>query len=299
MGENMNNFDLHMHSNYSADGQLSAQELIQMAKEKELKIVALSDHDTIAGVNEMIEAGKKEGIRVIPAIECSTKLGHYDVHLLGYGIDTTDPYFTNLQKKLKEKSSDIFHQRVEKLRKKYGVEIDEEQVIRDSKGKNPWFLMMSQLFEDPRYQDIEDFQDYLKGGKRCDPAPVNFFWDKCGYGSDLYVENSNPDFAESVKKIHEAHGIAIVAHPFKTFYKNEEMLQKLLESGVDGMEVYSNYHNPEQIAFYEAFAKENNLLITCGSDFHGILKPTIEMGEYGLKKDGQAFIQAFLERLEN
>lgn len=290
----MNNFDLHMHSEYSQDGQLSPKQLVKMAKEKGLQTIALSDHDTVQGVEEMIAEAKKENIKVIPAIECSTKLDNYDVHLLGYGIDLQDEYFQTLQDRLSKKGAAIFHERVEKLRKKYGVEIDEEQVIRDSHGKNPWFLMMSQLFADPRYEYIEDFKEYRVGGKRCDPAPVNFFWDKCGYGTDLYVASSSPDFAESVKKIHEAHGIAVVAHPFKTFYQQDDLLQKLLDSGIDGMEVYSNYHDEKQIEFYEKFAEEHDLIITCGSDFHGILKPSIVMGEYGLQKDGTPLIERFL-----
>ena len=294
----MNNFDLHMHSEYSQDGQLSPKQLVQMAKDRGLKIIALSDHDTIQGVKEMMEEAKKEDIKVIPAIECSTKLDNYDVHLLGYGIDLENEYFKTLQDQLSQKGAHIFHERVEKLRKKYGVEIDEDQVIRDSHGKNPWFLMMSQLFADSRYEHIEDFKDYRAGGKRCDPAPVNFFWDKCGYGTDLYVESSSPDFASSVQKIHEAHGIAVVAHPFKTFYQQEDLLQKLLDAHIDGMEVYSNYHNAEQIKFYEKFAKEHDLIITCGSDFHGILKPSIVMGEYGLDKDGSELIDRFLNVVE-
>ena len=294
----MNNFDLHMHSNYSQDGQLSPKQLVQMAKEKGLKIIALSDHDSIAGVQEMMKEANQVGIQVIPAIECSTKLDNYDVHLLGYGIDLEDEYFISLRDRLSKQGANIFHERVEKLRKKYGVEIDEEQVIRDSHGKNPWFLMMSQLFADPRYAHIEDFKEYRAGGSRCDPAPVNFFWDLCGFGSDLYVASNNPDFAMTVEKIHEAHGIAVVAHPFKTFYKREDLLQKLLDAHIDGMEVYSNYHDKEQIAFYESFAKKHDLLITCGSDFHGILKPSIEMGEYGLEKDGFVLIERFLSAIK-
>ena len=293
----MNNFDLHMHSCYSADGQLSIKELIAMAKEKGLKVLALCDHDCVAGVDEMIAEGKKEGIRVISAIECSTIFQNNDVHLLGYGIDIENSYFKNLRAELKKQNANVFHERVEKLRKKYGVVIDEEQVIRDSKGKNPWFLMMSQIFENPEYQSIEDFKDYIPGGSRSNPAPVNFFWDRCGYGSDLFVESKNPSFEDSVKKIHEAGGLAVIAHPFKTFFHHEDLLERAIEAGIDGIEVYSNYHDAEQIAYYEAFAKEHGLLITCGSDFHGILKPTIEMGEYGLKKDGNCFLDAFLNRL--
>ena len=288
-----------MHSCYSADGQLTIAELIAMAKEKGLKTIALCDHDCVKGVEEMVAEGKKEGILVIPAIECSTIFYNNDVHLLGYGIDVQNEYFKHLGENLKKQNENVFHERVEKLRKKYGVVIDEEQVIRDSHGKNPWFLMMNQIFENPEYQSIEDFKEYIPGGKRSNPAPVNFFWDRCGYGTDLFVESKNPDFEEALKKIHEAGGLAVIAHPFKTFFHNEELLEKAIESGIDGIEVYSNYHNEEQIEYYESFAKAHDLLITCGSDFHGALKPTIQMGEYGLKKDGKNFMNAVLSRLEN
>ena len=154
------------------------------------------------------------------------------------------------------------------------------------------------MFNDPRYQDIPDFKDYIPGGKRSDPAPVNFFWDKCQYGSDLFVYVPMPDFVESVKKIHEAGGLAVVAHPFNTFYKNDEMLKVLFDSGVDGIEAYSNYHTPEQNVYYENLAKEHNLLITCGSDFHGEKKPSIQMGEYGLNKDGSAWLEKFKAKLK-
>lgn len=294
----MNNFDLHMHSCYSSDGQFTPSELIQMVKKAGLKTVALSDHDCVFGVPEMIEEGKKVGITVIPAIECSTIIGYNDIHLLGYGIDINDPYFQNLTAYTNEKSKNAFHTRVEKLRNKYGVEIDEERILKDAHGQNPWFLMCTRLFNDPRYQNIEDFKDYIPGGKRSDPAPVNFFWDKCQAGSDLFVYVQMPDFTESVKRIHEAGGIAVVAHPFTSFYKKEDMLKVLLDSGVDGIEAYSNYHTPEQNLYYEKFATEHNLLITCGSDFHGEKKPSIHLGEYGLKKDGSMWLEQFMNTLK-
>ena len=158
--------------------------------------------------------------------------------------------------------------------------------------------MCTHMFNDPRYQDIPDFKDYIPGGKRSDPAPVNFFWDKCQYGSDLFVYVPMPDFVESVQRIHEAGGLAIVAHPFNTFYKNDEMFKVLLDAGVDGIEAYSNYHTPEQNVYYEKLAKEHHLLITCGSDFHGEKKPSIQMGEYGLDKDGSLWLEQFKEKLK-
>ena len=104
----MNDFDLHMHSYYSGDGQFSPEELIGIAKEKGLKTIALSDHDCIRGVKDMIKSGKEAGIEVIPAIECSTSIGYTDVHLLGYGIDVEDAYFKNLMEKTQVKSRNEF-----------------------------------------------------------------------------------------------------------------------------------------------------------------------------------------------
>lgn len=296
---NMNNFDLHMHSNRSGDGQFSPAELIAMLKQADIQVAALSDHDTISGVLEMMEEGKKAGIRIIPAIECSTLLGQYDVHVLGYGIDLKDPYFINLQKNIQSKNQGVFHQRVEKLRAKYHVEIDEESILKEANGTNPWFIMMTRIFQDPRYQEIEDFKDYIPGGKRSDPAPVNFFWDKCMPGSDLYVQAYNPDFKDTIQKIHEAGGFAIIAHPYQTFYHNQERLQYALDCGIDGLEAYSNYHKPEHNEYYESFARKHDLLITCGSDFHGEKKPSIKLGEYGLEKDGSEFLHRFLSALDH
>lgn len=294
----MNNFDLHMHSCYSGDGQFTPEELIKIAKARGLKTIALSDHDCISGVKDMIQLGLDAGIEVIPAIECSTSIGYSDVHLLGYGIDIDNEYFKNLLDKTQVKSRNAFSTRCDKLRQKYGVEIDEEAVLKEANGKNPWFVMCTHMFNDPRYQDILDFKDYIPGGKRSDPAPVNFFWDKCQYGSDLFVYVPMPDFVESVQKIHDASGLAIVAHPYNTFYKNDEMLKVLFDSGVDGIEAYSNYHTSEQNVYYENLAKEHNLLITCGSDFHGEKKPSIQMGEYGLDKDGSSWLEQFKEKLK-
>lgn len=293
----MNNFDLHMHSDYSNDGEYTPKQLIECAKQKGLTTIALSDHDCMKGIDEMIALGAQAGIRVIPAMEFSTRFNDdFECHLLGYNFDYHQPYFTTLQAKQKKIFDEAFHERVRKLESVYPVKIDKEQAIKDSGDKNPWFLMCLRMFE--QYPEIEDFKDYIPGGKRCDPAPVNFFWDKCQKGSPLHVKVETPDFKETIRLIHEAGGIAVLAHPFNAFYHNEINLQKAIEFGIDGIEAYSNYHTPEQNEYYEQYAKEHGLIITCGSDFHGKNKPSIQMGEYGYTKDeGQEILDAFLAKL--
>lgn len=293
----MNNFDLHMHSDYSNDGELTPKQLIEMAQAKGLTTIALSDHDCMQGIDEMIALGNEAGIRVIPAIEFSTRFNNdFECHLLGYNLDYHQPYFIELPKVQKKMIDDAFHIRIQKLEHYYNITIDEEKAIKEANGKNPWFNMCLTMFQE--HPEIEDFKDYLPGGKRCDPAPVNFFWDKCQKGSPLYVEVETPDFKETVDKIHEAGGLAILAHPFNAFYNNEANLQKAIAFGIDGLEAYSNYHTAEQNEYYEQYAKEHHLLMTCGSDFHGKNKPSIEMGEYGYtKNEGQQILDAFLAKL--
>ena len=286
-----------MHSNYSEDGQYTPHELIQMGKEKGMKIMALSDHNTIIGVKEMIEAGKAEDIQIIPAIECSTVYRGMDVHLLGYGIDINYPYFVQLPDLLKKNSYTQFLKRCDKMNEVYGLSLDGEKLWKECDGKAAWFTLCQAAFHDPKAKDIEDFQDYLPGGKRCNPAPVNFYWDKCQEGSPLRIPSTNPTLEDSIREIHNAGGLAFIAHPFNNFDHKEDYLQEVIDMGIDGIEAYSNYHTEKQNEFYEQYCLDHHLLISCGSDFHGNKKPSIIMGEYGLKKDGSTYIKDICRKL--
>lgn len=295
----MSIFDLHMHSNISRDADYDPEVLIQMAKEAGLKVVALSDHNDMRGIDRMIEAGKKEGIKVIPAIEFDTLFEGLEVHLLGYNFDYNKPYYKSLAKMTLDLMDAATHERIEIFQKKFGVELDEEEIMRRAQdGTNPYFITADMMFSDPRNKDIPEFQPYLPGGHRSDVPFVNFYWDNCSAGSDCYVEVKFPDFKETVDRIHKDGGIAVLAHPFKNFYLKDELLFKALEAGIDGIEAYSNYHTPEMNAYYDDFCTKNNVLMSCGSDFHGSLKPKIKMGEYGYHKgEDEKLLETFLARL--
>lgn len=299
-GVTMTNFDLHMHSHWSRDGEYTPTELIAMAKEKQLRYVALCDHNENRGIEEMMAEGKKEGIVVIPAMEFDTLLEGYEVHLLGYAFDYKKPYFNHLAEQIIQIMDGAMHERIVTFEKNYGISIDEAKVYENTPvGENPFFTLCEMMLNDPANQTIPDFQDYLPGGKRCDPQVPNFYWDKCGKGTKNFVAVPYPDFQKTVSLIHKNGGIAILAHPFHTFFQREDLLLKAMEYGIDGLEAYSNYHNAEQNEYYEQFAKQHHLLITCGSDFHGKCKPSIVMGEYGYQKqDGNEIIQAFLQAIK-
>lgn len=290
--------DLHMHSCFSHDGELTPYELIEKLHDANITIAALCDHDSVKGVDEMLSLAPKYDITIIPGIEFTTIFEGLEVHLLGYGIDIHHSYFQTIGEHVKKLMNDALHERVLKFETKYKIHIDEEKCLREANGSNPFYNIVDSMILDPANKDIEDFQDYLPGGKRCSPRPVNFYWDKCQPGSDLYVPVNYPGFTETVKIIHDAGGLAVLAHPWKPFYQKEELLLKARQAGIDGMEAYSNYHEPEHNLYYEAYCKQHDLLITCGSDFHGKKKPDIHLGRYGYPKDDQSeLIEGFLKKL--
>lgn len=295
----MNSFDLHMHSHYSGDGQFTPEELIQIAKASNLTTIALSDHNTPKGIKDTISFGATEGIRVIPAIEFDTLFDDLEVHVLGYNLDTSDTYFQTIGAVLKERKERVVRDRIIKINEVYNVDLHPEELLQRFGKKNPFPQIVKTMIEDPRYCDRPEFQDYLPGGKRCEPQGVNFYWDNCSAGKPCYVRVEYPSLKETVKRIHDAGGIAVIAHPWVNFYKNEKRLQRAIDDGIDGIEAYSNYHEAKHNAYYDEYCKAHNVLLTCGSDFHGRTKPSIKMGEYGYTKDdGEDILNAFLTAIE-
>lgn len=293
----MSQVDLHMHSSYSIDGTYAPKELIEFAKQAKLRYVALCDHNYVKGVDEMIALGKDNGIQVVPGIECDTKFMGLDVHLLGLGIDHHAPYFQTIGDIIEERERQAIRLRIRSLNRYFDAGIDEEAMMEECKTGNPFVKIYSDMLFSERNKDRDIFKPYQPGGSRDNPGIVNFHWDYCSAGSEAYVAVEYPSLEDTVREIHKANGVAIIAHPWRSFFHQEERLAYALEVGVDGLEAYSNYHNAEHNAYYHAYCKQHGLLLSCGSDFHGELKPKIRMGEYGCTEDDLALCEPLLQRV--
>lgn len=296
----MTTFDLHMHSLYSSDGQFTCQELIEKVKEAKLSLIALSDHNTAQGVDEMMQLGKQNAIRVIPAIECDTLFDGLEVHVLSYGLNHHTPYFEKLPQQIAQLKQGTMTKRIAKLNEYFDMELDAQALLQRFGTMNPFPAIVDYFLKDPRYANKPAFQPYQPGGERCEPACVNFYWDMCSAGNPCYVHVPYPSLQETVEHIHEAGGIAIIAHPFRNFFHQEERLEKALSQGIDGIEAYSNYHTREQNLYYEDYCQKHHVLMSCGSDFHGKMKPKIQLGEYGYEGNhAEIILQQFLYALAN
>lgn len=247
-------FDLHLHSTAS-DGTDAPGTLVSLAAEKGFDLIALTDHDTMNGVSEAREAGRRLGVRVVSGVEISAG-GDTEVHVLGYAIREPDKLVQVLER-MRLQRSQRMRQMVMKLND-LGIPVHLERVTgmaRESVGRSH---LARVLVEDGVVHDVrEAFQRYLAPGK---PA---------------YVEREKLTVSQAVALIDSAGGIPVIAHPGQNHGDSfwlKERFAELKESGLRGIEAYHMAHSQQQAITFSRMAKDLGLLVTGGSDYHGTIK---------------------------
>ncbi|QQO10190.1 PHP domain-containing protein [Breznakiella homolactica] len=275
-------FDLHIHTSYSADGNLSPGEIVAMAKSRGLSAIAVTDHNSINGVKEAVHAGYAAGIRVIPGIELDCTFLGSDFHVLGYGINPDHPAFFVVNMDISRQEFNAARERIAALRN-LGIPVNEKEAM--SRAVHGCFVTGELIAEivlgKPEAASNSLLQPYLPGGSRSDNPYVNFYWDFCSQGKEAHIPISYISMQKALEIIKEAGGVAVLAHPGQNLSGKEELLEYIIELGIDGIECYSTYHNREKSDFYLEIAKRYGLVVTGGSDFHGKTKPSVVMGEFG------------------
>lgn len=286
--------DLHMHSCRSDDGEYTPKELMNMCKHAGLQVVAIADHNTVEAIPEAKEEAMVLGLDYIPAIELDCTIHGVELHVLGYGIQYLDPAYQDITMSLRKQEQASARKRLD-LVKKLGLFIDEEKCFSLSHhGCITGEIIAEVALQDERNHAL--LKEYLPGGSRSDNPYVNFYWDYCSQGKPAYVKLDFMTLEEAVVMIKRTGGVAILAHPGNNTKENRELLDAIFAYDIKGLEVYSSYHTKEQIHFYEEYAKQHALAITCGSDFHGKTKPAIHLGGHGCE-DTTAYYYALNDLL--
>lgn len=289
----MTKIDLHMHSIYSCDGEYTPKALVKMAKDAGIEAIALTDHNTTAGVNEALEAGKNAGIEVIPAIELDCMYQDKIFHVLGYFIDQDSRKFYALDEDIRQQEINAAKTRI-RLINEMGIPVDEDEAMACAKdGFVTAEIIAEIVLSKPENANNPLLKPYLKGGSRSDNPYVNFYWDYCAQGKPAYVHIEYISMADAIEIINGMKGIPVLAHPGNNLKNREEMLPEIVKQGIQGIEAYSSYHTRQQCEYFAKKAKELGVIVTGGSDFHGKTKPSICMGRYGLEDDGLAILADF------
>lgn len=275
----MNKIDLHIHSHYSSDGELTISKILNIAKKLRLRCLSITDHNTVRGIEEAIEYGKQLNIEVIPGIEIDCTYNSVNLHLLGYYIDWNKNEFNELEKSLHHQEMKAFPQMLSNL-EKIGIKVDREEVLRKAHGKAPCGEIIAEVIlnKDDSVNN-ELLMPYLKGGERSDMPFLNFYRDFLSQGKIAHVPLRYLHLKEAINLIKASNGIPVIAHPGDNLRNNMGMIDSIIKEGVRGIEVFSNYHTSEQVDYFRNKSEENKLIITCGSDFHGKNKPCIQLGD--------------------
>ena len=259
----MARIDLHLHTTYS-DGSLPPSKVVGLAHQAGVSTLAITDHDITDGIPEAINSGKEQGIEVIPGIEISSRIQSREIHILGYFLDWNDPSFQSRLAKLRETRHTRNSQIVEKLNR-LGLSLSYEEV-KVAAG--------SGAIGRPHIAQVLLSKGYVKSAKE---AFDRYLAD----GAPAYIPRELPDAKEAIAWLRSAGGVSVLAHPNWAKEKGEG-IQKFCENlkmqGLQGIEVFYSTHTPRQTSHYLEIARRLELLVTGGSDFHGLTKPDIEIG---------------------
>ena len=271
---NMTNIiDLQIQSKAS-DGVHPPRELIRMARERNIEVLSLTDHDTVAGVSEALEAGGELGVRVIPGIEISVE--DRGAHILGYGIDCKNPLLNERLLEVAKKSRLEAAQKMVENLKKAGFQVEWEDVLREVTGSVVARPHIAQaVLRRPENKEklggIKTVHDFI-GAHLTDESPN-------------YFPRAHIRVSDAITLIHEIGGVAIWSHPAIHFNGDYEALGNFLgelrRAELDGVEVFNPSHTEDDVEFLQTLTAKYELLTTAGSDYHGFDTRVPSQGEEG------------------
>ena len=250
---------MHVHTTAS-DGTFTPYQLVKYASENGLCAIAITDHDTVSGINEATRAGEEFGIEVIPGIEISVD-HESEMHILGYFLKSSNEFEKKLED-IRTRRNSRNDKIINKLRE-FGFDISIKDVLVEARGESigrPHIasVMMKKGF----VRSInEAFEIYLREGKKA------------------YIERERISPSEGIELIRSAEGIPVLAHP--RYLKQdgvEKVIAELKDLGLQGLEVYYSMNKKEETNRFSRIAKKYELIATGGTDFHGSNKPEIDIG---------------------
>jgi len=253
--------DLHAHTNHS-DGSFSPEEVVNLAVSRGVDILAITDHDVVSGIQSALDCSYNKKIKIIPGIEISASIEDSDdeIHIVGLNIDFSSKGIEDLSKSVVEFKNLKTKKRLELINAYFSSNITYEEIKAKSQGE-PGGPHIAMVLLDKHYvQDIKEGILLMTKGGAC----------------EVKLEKKPIKSKDAIEIIHNSGGIAILAHlsayrnlkKFVTFQEQENLVKKLKEHGLDGIEIYIPEASKEDIEFGRRLAENYSLLISGGSDFH-------------------------------
>jgi 3',5'-nucleoside bisphosphate phosphatase len=245
--------DFHMHTVFS-DGSSQPEALLEAVAKQGVKTVAVTDHDTMAGYERLTPKAEELGLNLIPAIEINTHWGDIDIHVLGYYTNPEGALLQEVMQQHQQARRIQIRAMVEKINKLTNIKIcpDEVEALSHPQGSLGRPHVAKVLYEKRAVKTIsEAFTKFLKSN------------------CSTYVTRNTVSPHEAVEAIYESGGIPVIAHPGLAD-GIDKLVPELIAYGLCGLEAYHKSHNPPLIEYFCSMAEEHDLIVTGGTDFHGL-----------------------------
>ena len=266
--------DLHSHTLHS-DGDRTPEQLLAEAAAAGIRVLSVTDHDTVSGIGECRAAAARHGVRLVPGIEVSCDLHGREVHILGHFLDETSPALGKLETAMLAERRERMERMVQRAQQQRLDGVTLEAVIACSGGDNLGRPHLARVLVDRGHAaSIKDAFDRFLGTR-----------------GPLWVDRRRLSVAEALEIIHGAGGTGSVAHPGANGVSRQE-LRVLAEAGLDAVEAHHPEHPPNQAEAFGKWAAELGMLVTAGSDYHGpSVQPDRRLGDRWLAADRFAALE--------
>ncbi len=250
--------DLHVHTFYS-DSTFSPEEVVSCAKEKGLAAIAVCDHDSVDGIEPCMVIGAKLNVEIIPGIEITAEKIDAEIHILGYFIDWKQGWFKKKLKEIQASRVERVYKMIDKLNA-FDIVVGAEDIFKIAgKGSVGRLHIARAILNTGKIRSLKEvFDKYI------------------GFLKPCYVPYTKFSPREAIETILKIGGVPVIAHP--DFMGHDEYIEEFVDYGLKGIEVYHTDHKPHISGRYKEIAKRYNLVITGGSDCHGLNKGRILMG---------------------
>ncbi len=296
--EPVSKIDLHIRSNFSDDSDAEVEDIFQQAKDKGIEIISITDHNNARANALAAHFAKLYQVQYIPGVEIDCQLYGERVRILGYYINWNDPFFDTIERLSLKREKDVSLARVEAFEKCTGLKVDTDDLLTNSRFQILTPKELTRLvFDTPEARELPAVKNYLAGALNEAEAREHFERDYFGEGGKCEVRAEYPNAIKVIKAIHEAGGMAVLSGWHLDRISND-VIEGLLDGGIDGFEVFTPLNSEKTKAFLLSLVQDEKLFITEGSDYHGTRRPDRKLGVTTATEKGEKLVRIFTRALE-
>ncbi len=267
-------YDLHVHSKHSLEGVDTVEELFQKAKKLGIEVLSITDINSVKANYEADVLSAPYGITYIPGIEFKCEYKGYPITILGYNIDYKDVEYVELENEYLKVQRTATAKRFKLFQKVSGIDMNISRLVsQTTSGIVSAEMIVEEVMNNPLYSDLEFLKPYREKG-------ANYLYrDYFDVDKPCYVKMPLLDLCDVIELIKKTNGTSVLAYPIRSLGKDDELIKEILEAGVDGLEVFSPYHDEDEIQHCLEIVKDVKCFVSCGSDYYGENERMIEIGD--------------------